>query len=356
MRRVWRRLRRRRGREEIGRSQHVGAAKRPHFRFFAVLLRAQPERFVLSQSRTPILSPFVQRFVGPHVDRAAREFLASDERGVDFSAPPGEPALFAPDSISWRIFKNPVTLFIGGVTAVILEFAEPRVRSGVWDHSSFRRDPVGRLRRTGLAAMTTVYGARSTALKMIERVTAMHSQVQGETPSGEHYRALDVELLNWVQATATFGFLEAYSAYARPLSDADRDRSYSEARRSAALYGASGAPASLVEQRALFKQMAPRFERSDIVFEFLGTMKRAQALPQPVQIAQHSFVRAAVDLVPSDIRDVLGLNARYGLRPFEGFAVRRAARRAEKLVLPSSPAVQACRRLGLADDYLYRRG
>jgi uncharacterized protein (DUF2236 family) len=52
--------------------------------------------------------------------------------------PAGEPALAAPDSVSWRVFKNPVSLFVGGVTAVILELAEPRVRTGVWEHSSFR--------------------------------------------------------------------------------------------------------------------------------------------------------------------------------------------------------------------------
>lgn len=80
---------------------------------------------------------------------------------IDFTAPAGEPALAAPDSVSWRVFKNPVSLFVGGVTAVILELAEPRVRSGVWDHSSFKTDPLTRLKRTGLAAMVTVYGARS---------------------------------------------------------------------------------------------------------------------------------------------------------------------------------------------------
>ena len=72
---------------------------------------------------------------------------------VDFSAPRGEPALAAPDSVSWQVFKNPVALFIGGVAAVLLELAEPRVRHGVWDHSSFRERPMQRLQRTGLAAM-----------------------------------------------------------------------------------------------------------------------------------------------------------------------------------------------------------
>ena len=75
---------------------------------------------------------------------------------IDFSRPAGEPALGAPNSVAWRIFKNPVTTYIGGVTAVILELAEARVRTGVWKHSGFRKDPLRRLRRTGLAAMVTI--------------------------------------------------------------------------------------------------------------------------------------------------------------------------------------------------------
>ena len=76
---------------------------------------------------------------------------------IDFTVPPGEPALVAPDSISWRVFRNPVALFVGGITAVLLELAEPRVRTGVWEHTCFRTAPRQRLQRTGLAAMVPVY-------------------------------------------------------------------------------------------------------------------------------------------------------------------------------------------------------
>ena len=68
---------------------------------------------------------------------------------IDFAAPVGEPALLAPDSVQWRIYKNPIALGIGGIAAVLLEFAEPRIRSGVWDHSTYKADPIGRSRRTG---------------------------------------------------------------------------------------------------------------------------------------------------------------------------------------------------------------
>ena len=68
---------------------------------------------------------------------------------ISYLEPAGNPGIFGPDSVSWRVLSNPVTVFIGGVTAVLFELAEPRVRSGVWEHTDFRRDPVARMRRTG---------------------------------------------------------------------------------------------------------------------------------------------------------------------------------------------------------------
>lgn len=286
---------------------------------------------------------------------AATAFLSGEgASAVDFTAPAGEPALVSPDSVSWRVFKNPVALFIGGVAAVILEFAEPRVRTGVWEHTTFRTEPVARLRRTGLAAMVTVYGARSVSEKMIAKVRRLHDRIEGVTPAGEPYRANDPELLGWVQATAAFGFLEAYSTYVAPLTPAERDRYFAEGQTASALYGALGSPRSDAEWRALYEKMRPRFERSDIIFEFLDIMRRAPALPQPVRLAQGSLIRAAVDILPQDARDILGLDASFGLRPLERILVRRMGRRADRWVLPSSPAAQASVRMGRPADWLYR--
>ena len=234
---------------------------------------------------------------------------------VDFRVPAGEPALAAPDSVSWRVFKNPVSLFVGGVAAVILELAEPRVRTGVWEHSSFRRDPLPRLKRTGLAAMVTVYGARGAAEAMIAGVRRRHDTVVGDTPDGAAYRANDVELLDWVQATASFGFLEAYHAYVAPLTDAERDRFYAEAAPAAALYGAVGAPSSVAEWEARLAATLPRLERHEILFEFLGLMRSTAILPPPLRGLQGALIRAAVAITPATVRDILGLGRAWDLGP-----------------------------------------
>jgi uncharacterized protein (DUF2236 family) len=299
---------------------------------------------------TPIILPWPFR---SSLEAATWALLAPGDRSyIDFSRPAGEAALVSPDSVSWRVFKNPLSLFIGGVTAVIMELAEPRVRTGVWEHTTFRVDPIPRLRRTGLAAMVTIYGARSTAEAMITRVRRMHDMVAGTTPSGEAYCANDPELLNWVHGTAAYGFLQAYHAYVRPLSQSERDRYYAEGIPTAGLYGATGAPTSEADLEMLFDATAGQLERSDIVFEFLAIMRSAPILPLLLRPTQHLLVRAAVDLTPRWLRTILGLNE-HNLHAWEAEVVRQAGAFADRLVLESNPAVQASRRMRLPADYLY---
>ncbi|HMN53587.1 MAG TPA: oxygenase MpaB family protein, partial [Sphingopyxis sp.] len=110
---------------------------------------------------------------------------------IDFASRAGEPALLAPDSVQWRVYKNPIALGIGGIAAVLLEFAEPRIRSGVWDHSTYKVDPIGRSRRTGLVAMLACYGPASVPKEVLRKVNSLHGPAKGKTPAGEPYRALD---------------------------------------------------------------------------------------------------------------------------------------------------------------------
>lgn len=272
---------------------------------------------------------------------------------IDFSSPRGEPALVPPQSVSWRIFKNPVSLFVGGVAAVILELAEPSVRSGVWDHSSFRTDAVTRLRRTGAAAMITVYGPRSAAERMIAGVVRMHGKVRGETRAGVPYRADDPRLLDWVQATASFGFIEAYHRFARPLSYGDRSQAFGEGADAARLYGALGAPLSLAEWEALLAATEPSLEASPELAEFLAIMRAAPIVPAPARGFQRLLVRAAVDIVPVRVRATLGL-ATQGLRRHERPFVRALGALADRIALTDAPPAQASVRMGLPADYLYR--
>jgi len=273
---------------------------------------------------------------------------------IDFSRPAGEAALVPADSVSWRIFKNPVALFVGGVAAVILELAEPAVRTGVWEHSTFNYDPLGRLRRTGLAAMITVYGARSIAEPMIARVVRMHARVAGTTAANERYSASDARLLTWVHATASFGFTEAYSRYVDVLDEREFDAFYREGAPASRLYGAFDPPLSRSDVWALLESMRGRLESSSVVFRFLQLMRETPALPPPFFPLQRVLVRAAVDMIPQWIRDRLGLTELYGLSRRDRWIVQWAGSLANRIVLKEGPAAQACLRLGLPTTYTYR--
>jgi uncharacterized protein (DUF2236 family) len=285
------------------------------------------------------------------LELATRLLFDLGDQSSDFLQPAGEAALVAPDSVSWRVFKNPISLFIGGVAAVVMELAEPRVRTGIWEHTTFRIDPIRRLQRTGLAAIVTIYGARSVAEALIARIRRMHDRVAGLTPAGMAYRANDPELLNWVQSTAAYGFLQAYHSYVRPLSDSERDRYYAEGILAANLYGAS-APTSEAALEMRFEGMANQLERSDILFEFLAIMRSAPILPLPLRPVQPLLIRAAAELTPHWVRTIVGLTD-HGLNVWEAGVVRQIGAFGDRLVVETNPAVQACRRVGLSANYLY---
>lgn len=263
---------------------------------------------------------------------------------IDFGHPRNAPALVPFNGISWKVFSNPVALFVGGIAAVLLELAEPSVRSGVWDHSNFRADPVTRLRRTGFAALVTVYAPRAEAERMIAAVVKMHERVTGTTPDGLSYRANDPRLLEWVHATALFGFLEAYHCYVSPLSLEEKSRAFMEGQEAARLYGAEHPPRSWPEWEQLLARTAPGLEDSAILHEFLDLMEAAPILPAWLRPMQRLLVRAAVELTPHPVRAYPSLQHR-GLHGGEAEIVRLLGKGANALPLSSLPPAQATRRM-----------
>ena len=274
--------------------------------------------------------------------------------GINFFEPKGDAALILHDSISWRIFKNPLALFVGGIAAVLLELAEPRVRTGVWEHSHFRSQPLVRMRRTGLAALTTVYAARCVSEKAIARIVRLHETIEGQMPSGRQYSANDPELLTWVHATATFSFFHAYSRYVHAQSNLHFDSFCREGLPVAALYGAVQAPASEFEMEVLFASARDNLEPSLIVFEFLEIMKTTAILPSVLRPLQRTLVRAAIDILPQWVRQRLELHKGWNMRRGEVAIIKHIGKLTDRVLIRSSPAVHACVRLGLPEDYLYR--
>ena len=274
---------------------------------------------------------------------------------IDFSKPVGEEAYSAPGSMHWRIFKNNIALAIGGVTAVLLEFADARIRSGVWDHSVYPVDPIGRSQRTGMAAMVGVYGPKSVARRVIGGVNRMHAKVSGETPRGEAYTALDPELLNWVYATAQFGFLTAYDRFVRELSEEEKHEYWTGGDEVAKLYGVTEVAHSEAEFLAMMGPLVTRFEPHQINSDFLEIVSSGRARPEIPKFIHKALARAAVDILPPIAREKLGLGPEWNLSRAERLMVKFVGRLADKKVESESPAYQAALRLGLPGDTAWRR-
>lgn len=274
---------------------------------------------------------------------------------IDYANPVGEPAFLHPSSMAWRIYKNPIALGIGGVAAVLLEFADARIRSGVWDHSTYKADPIGRSKRTGIAAMVGVYGPQKAARRVIQGVTNMHAKVNGATPSGEAYRALDPELLDWVAATAAYGFLTAYDRFVQPLSAAEKARFWREGSEIPSLYGVQTSPRSEADFMEMMERLAPRFEPHPIVNEFLGIIQSGTAAPTVPKFLHRALARASVSLLPALVRQKLQLGREFDLTLADRLTLKLAGRLAERSFVAGSPPAEASKRLGLPADFLWRK-
>src|ERR687888_786053 len=88
---------------------------------------------------------------------------------------------FAPESVIRRVGNSPLTPFLGGGAAVLLQVAHPLVAVGVVEHSDFRRDLWRRLVRTLRALYLIVYGTRAEAEQAGAVVQAVHAKVHGVT-------------------------------------------------------------------------------------------------------------------------------------------------------------------------------
>lgn len=215
--------------------------------------------------------------------------------------------LFGPASMAWRVHGDVAGMMVGGIAGLLLQTLHPGVMAGVWDHSAFRHDMQGRLRRTAKFIALTTYGGRDQAEAAIARVRAIHGHVRGTLPDGTPYAANDPALLAWVHLTETTTFLDAYIRYAAPrLPLAAQDRYFAEMARIGTALGADPVPTTRAQARRQLEAARPTLradERSREVARLVLT-PRPGTIPEPVQALA---AQAGLDLLPSWARHLHGL-------------------------------------------------
>ncbi|MHC1479299.1 oxygenase MpaB family protein [Frateuria aurantia] len=283
-----------------------------------------------------------------------RTAFPRDQAGaIDYEHPSGDPGLFGPGSVIWKIHADFAGMLSGGLSALILQTLHPAALAGVYDHSNFREDLVGRLRRTTAFVGATTYAPRHAAQRMIERVRAIHTQVRGVTPDGQAYAADDPALLTWVHVTEVYSFLRGYRRYCRhDLPATAIDRYFDESRRIAEALGATDVPASMAEIEAYLQRVRPqlRFDaRSREVLDILTRIRLPVPLAGP---SRGLFLGAAVALLPDWALDLLDHPAMSPPRArLSGHALQQVAPWFRS-ALTDGVASKACRRMGVPAEIL----
>ncbi|AYN37871.1 DUF2236 domain-containing protein [Streptomyces dangxiongensis] len=163
------------------------------------------------------------------------------------------PRWFGPDR-PIRTVHGDASMFIGGISALLLQSLHPRAMAAVAAHSGYRGDPWGRLQRTSAFLAVTTYGTAVDAQSAVDHVRAIHERISGTTSGGLAYHAGDPHLLGWVHAAETDMFLRAHARYgAHPLDAAGYDAYVADTARVAEALGVTDPPR---DRRALAERLA----------------------------------------------------------------------------------------------------
>jgi len=225
-------------------------------------------------------------------------------------------ALIAADSVAWRVHGDLTTMMAAGIAALLLQMLHPAALAGVWDHSDFESDMLGRLRRTARFIAVTTYAERAQGEAMIARVKAIHDRIDGTLPDGRAYSANDPATLAFVHVAGALCFLDAYVRFVAPrMACADQDRYFAEVAGTARALGADPVPASRAEAEALLDHFRPEL-CSDARTRRVRDLILGAPVEHPAAAAvQALLMRAAIDLLPDYARAMHGLSQSTVTRP-----------------------------------------
>lgn len=248
--------------------------------------------------------------------RAVFNDVANGQQPVALS----DEALFERDSPIRMVHADVTSMMVGGIRGLLLQMLHPHALQGVLDHSNFRSDMHGRLRRTARFIAVTTFAHRDEAMAAIERVNGIHAAVSGILPDGTTYSARDPRTLAWVHLAEATSFLAAYLRHVRPdMPGHEQDEYFRQFAIVAHALGANPVPSDRREAESLFREfraeLSTSVEAREIARLVIG--QRPKGAPRAVQAILSA---EAIALLPPFARAMLGLE-----RPGLGAIPARAA-------------------------------
>ncbi|RMI03342.1 DUF2236 domain-containing protein, partial [Cellulomonas triticagri] len=208
------------------------------------------------------------------------------------------PRWFGPDDAIRRVHGD-ASMFVGGLTALLLQSWHPLAMAAVAAHSGYRGDPWGRLQRTSTFIATTTFGTAAHAEQVVATVQAIHDRVTGVTADGEPYAASDPHLLRWVHVTEAHAFLAAHQRYgAHPLDAAGCDAYVAQSARVGRALGATDLPDTAAGLRDALDAYVPELRGTPEAREAARFLLVHPPVPLPARLPYGVLAAAAVAGLP----------------------------------------------------------
>ena len=255
------------------------------------------------------------RLVGELAAPARGDLARTVRRAIGLSGerPPiatdPDDAYLPPGGVARLVHADLPSMLVGGMSALLLQMLHPLAMAGVAEHSGYREDPLGRLRRTASFVAATTFGTKAEAEAAIAQVHRVHRRVRGTAPDGRAYSAADPELVTFIHVAEVSCFLEASRRYGpRPLMPAQCDGYYEEVAPVALALGATWAPRSAAEVESYLLRVRPDLYAGPQAIAARDWLLRGVAR-RPAERAVYSLVlAAAVGTLPGWARRELGLS------------------------------------------------
>ncbi len=264
-------------------------------------------------------------------DAALQRFLGQLRTLVDQTGLTDAMGIY-PNDAEFRRLGASIAIAFAAARALILQVAHPSIGQGVYDHSDFERDPVGRGIRTFLGVFMIGFGRQREALWAAEKIYSTHRLIKGTIPparpgqKSRRYSALDPHASLWVWATLVEGIIYGHQELGNRLPAHRIEQMYQESKLFARFFNvrASIIPETWSDFQTYFNNM---------VDSGLEVTPAGQAVADalvkggkfPYRQAGWALRAFAVETLPPSVRRQLGWESRRQTRLVYG-TIRAAAR------------------------------
>lgn len=257
---------------------------------------------------------------------------------LDPDAEPGDPGLFGPDSVTWRLVGQP-SQTLAGLRAALLQTLSAPIPTATHSTGAFYDDFMGRVQRTGAYVHQQNLGSLEEVHRSARRVRAMHRTVKGTWDDGTEFDASDPHQQAWVSMTLSdsilvvaerFGtgrlrrrdadqFVREQSTHGALLDPrVDLDALFADPAQIAELR-AGTLPLPLIEEgelpttaeelRTLMRAWADELSVTDLTRQLLDATVQLTEVPMPQRAALRPFVLATLSTIPRPFHDLIAPDA-----------------------------------------------